>query len=140
MFFNWIKEIHRLRKEINRLLRKWMSNISSLSYYWEKPLFLKLRSSKFKKLQKQPFRGVLLKRCSKQIYRRTPMPKCNFNEVALQLYWNCTSAWVFSCKFAAYFQNNFSQEHLWMAAPEIVTSRSSNSCRYYWIVKLLVVT
>ena len=27
-----------------------------------------------------------------------------------------TSAWVFSCKFAAYFQNNFSQEHLWTAA------------------------
>ena len=27
--------------------------------------------------------------------------------VALQLYWNHTSAWVFSCKFAAYFQNTF---------------------------------
>ena len=25
------------------------------------------------------------------------------NKVALQLYWNRTSAWVFSCKFAAYF-------------------------------------
>ena len=44
------------------------------------------------------------------------MPKCDFNKVALQLYWNHTSAWVFSCKFAAYFQNNFSQEHLWVAA------------------------
>ena len=31
-------------------------------------------------------------------------------------YWNCTSAWVFSCKFAAYFYNIFSLEHLWMAA------------------------
>ena len=29
------------------------------------------------------------------------MPKCNFNKVAKQLYWHCTSAWVFSCKFAA---------------------------------------
>ena len=28
--------------------------------------------------------------------------------VALQLYWNHTSSWVFSCKFAAYFQNTFS--------------------------------
>ena len=33
--------------------------------------------------QKQPFRGVLQKRCSKnkqQIYRRTPMTKCIFSE------------------------------------------------------------
>ena len=33
--------------------------------------------------------------------------KCDFNKVALQLYWSRTSAWVFSCKFAAYFQNTF---------------------------------
>ena len=26
------------------------------------------------------------------------------------------SAWVFSCEFAAYFQNTFSQEQLWAAA------------------------
>ena len=25
----------------------------------------------------------------------------------MQRYWNRTSAWVFSCKFAAYFQNTF---------------------------------
>ena len=31
-------------------------------------------------------------------------------------YPNRTSAWIFSCKFAAYFQNTFSQEHLWRAA------------------------
>ena len=40
-------------------------------------------------VQKQPFRGVLEKRCSEnmqQIYRRTPMPKYDFNKVALQLY------------------------------------------------------
>ena len=49
-----------------------------------------------------------------QIYRRTPMPKCDFNKVAKQLNWNHTSAWVFSCKFAAYFQNTFSWEHLWV--------------------------
>ena len=42
-----------------------------------------------------------------QIYRRTPMPKCDFNKVAKQLYWNHTSAWVFSCKFAAYFWKPF---------------------------------
>ena len=33
------------------------------------------------------------------------MPKGDFNKVALQLYWNRTSAWVLSCKFAAHFQN-----------------------------------
>ena len=56
------------------------------------------------KLKKQPPRGVLKKRSSKnmqQIYRRTPIPKCDFNKVAKQ-------NWVFSCKFAAYLQNNFS--------------------------------
>ena len=63
------------------------------------------------RVQKQPSRGVLKKRCSEnmqQIYRRTPTPKCNFNKVALQLYWNRTLAWVFSCKFPAYSQNTFS--------------------------------
>ena len=44
------------------------------------------------------------------------MPKCDLNKVAKQLYWNRTSAWVFSCKFAAYFQNTFLFEHLWRAA------------------------
>ena len=41
------------------------------------------------KIQKQPSRGVLIKRCSEnmqQIYRRTPMPKCDLNKVAKQLY------------------------------------------------------
>ena len=64
--------------------------------------------------QKQPPRGVLSKRCSEnmqQIYGRTPMQKCDFNKVA-----KATSAWVFSCKFVAYFQNTFSQKHLWVAA------------------------
>ena len=53
-----------------------------------------------------------------QIYRRTPMPKCNFNKIALQLYWNHASARVLSYKFVAYFQNTFSQEHLWAAASD----------------------
>ena len=39
-------------------------------------------------LQKQPFRGVLRKRCSEKMQKiyRTPMPKCDFNKVALQVY------------------------------------------------------
>ena len=64
-----------------------------------------------RKYQKQPSRGIPRKKCSEdmqQIYNRTAMPKCNFNKVAKQLYyWNHTLAWVFSCKFAAYFQNTF---------------------------------
>ena len=60
---------------------------------------------------KQPFEGVLKKRCSEniqQIYRRTPIPNCGFNKVSKQHCWNHTSAWVFSCKFVAYFYNTFS--------------------------------
>ena len=40
---------------------------------------------------------------------------------------------VFSCKFAAYFQNTFSKEHLWMAAFDLVNF-DSHSVR--WIVPL----
>ena len=61
---------------------------------------------------KQPSKGVPRKRSSEnmqQIYWRTPMPKCDFNKVAYQLYWNRSSAWVFSGKFAAYFA-----EHLFL--------------------------
>ena len=52
-------------------------------------------------VQKLSSRGVL----------RTPMPKCDFNKVALQFYWNSTLPWVFSCKFAGYLQfpNNTSR-------------------------------
>ena len=63
------------------------------------------------KMQKQPFRGVPRKKCSENmqaIYGRTPMLKCDFIKVFLRLYWNHTSAWVFSCAFAVYFQNTFS--------------------------------
>ena len=38
--------------------------------------------------QKQPSKYVLRKRCPEnmqQIYRRTPMPKCDFNKVALNV-------------------------------------------------------
>ena len=74
----------------------------------------------FWELKKEPSIVVLRKRCSvnsQQIYRRTFMPKYDFSKAALQLYWNNISAWVFSCKFAAYFQSTFS-EHLWRPATE----------------------
>ena len=43
-----------------------------------------------------------------QIYRKTPMLKCDLKKFALQHYLNHTSVWVFCYKFAAYFQNGFS--------------------------------
>ena len=53
----------------------------------------KLRKMKSWKVyfQKQPARAVLSKRCSEnmqQIYRRTPMLKCDFNKVAASVSWH----------------------------------------------------
>ena len=41
------------------------------------------------------------------VYRVIPVSKCDLNKIAWQFYWNHTLAWLFSCKFAAYFQNTF---------------------------------
>ena len=52
-------------------------------------MILNEKKNKINKKQKQPSIGVLKKRCSENmqlIYRRTPMPKCDFNKVTLQLY------------------------------------------------------
>ena len=104
----------------------------TVDYQIDCRLFLQQKILNKDSLQKQPSRGVLRKRCSinmQQIYRRTPMPKCDFNKVPLELYSNRTSAWVFSCKFAAYFQNIFFEEHLRVAAsvthPLTTKSRAS---------------
>ena len=58
------------------------------------------------------------------------MSKCDFNKVAKQLYWNCTSVWVFSCKFGAYFQNTFLQEHLCIAASGYTSDRAKEPVIY----------
>ena len=53
--------------------------------------------------KKQLFRGVLKKKCSEnmqQIHRRTTMPKFDFK-------CDHTSARMFSCTFAAYFESTF---------------------------------
>ena len=63
-------------------------------------------------MQKQPTRGFPKKSCSENmqhIYKKTPMLKYDFNKVALKLYWNHTSAWVFSCKSCCIFS-----EHLFL--------------------------
>ena len=84
-------------------------------------VFIYSSEKKFKYTQilKQTSPAVLRKRCSEnmqQIYRRTPMAKCSFTKVAKLLYWNHTTTWVFSCRFAAYFQSTFFQEHHCSAA------------------------
>ena len=58
-----------------------------------------------------------------QIYRITPMPKCDFNKVFSELYGNHTSAWVFPCKFAAYYQNIIIYKHLWRAASILINTK-----------------
>ena len=77
-------------------------------------------------LQNQPSRGVLAKRCTEKmqkIFRRTPsMPKFDLNKVALQLFWNLTSAWVLR-RFAAYFQNTFFLKHLWRVDSDLFPIR-----------------
>ena len=47
-----------------------------------------------------------------EIYRRTLILDADFNEVEKRL--------VFSCKFAAYFQNTFLQEHFRLTAVKLV--------------------
>ena len=42
-----------------------------------------------------------------QIYRRTPMPKCNFNIVVKQLYWNRTSVWCSTANLLHIFRIPF---------------------------------
>ena len=89
-----------------------------------------------------------MKKCSEntqQIYRRKPMPKCNFNEVALQLYCNHTSAWVFSCKFAAWFQKPFLKRtfgwlllKLWIVLLQALKKKSSDwGKRIDWFEKFI---
>ena len=92
----------------------------------DKFLSLRARSTFFQLICKvfKPPKGVPSERCSEnmqQIYRRTPMSQCDFNKVPKQLCWNQTSAWVFSCKFAVYFQNTFYQVHLRVAACGVKT-------------------
>ena len=56
-------------------------------------------------LQKQPSRRVVRKWCSEnmqQIYRRTLIPKCDFNKVA------------------ASFHSTFLKKHLWRAASALI--------------------
>ena len=70
-----------------KYINNYMTIISLFSYMHF--LFFKSIFPINSRIQKQPSRGVHRKRCSEnmqQIYWRTPMPKCDFNKVALQIY------------------------------------------------------
>ena len=98
--------------------------------------------------QKQPSMDVLRKRCSEnmqQIYWRTPMPKCDFNKFALQLYWNHTSAWVFSCillihsnfKYSNVTKSNNSVVHFFDGLTCLMSLLSVMQKSDYWFVLLI---
>ena len=67
--------------------------------------------------QKQPFRGVLSKRCSEnmpQMYRRTPMPKCDFSKVVHLKLHNGMGVVLYIC--GIFSEHLFIIKHLWRAA------------------------
>ena len=55
------------------------------------------------------------------------MLNCDFNKVEKQLYWNHISAWLCSFKFAVYFQNNFSYEHLLVTTFQLIFTSSKSA-------------
>ena len=64
-------------------LHIWILSRSAILWCWWSKNFQNYRMAQ----QKQPYRGVLKKRCSEnmqQIYRRTLMLKCDFNKVAMK--------------------------------------------------------
>ena len=62
------------------------------------------------------------------------MGKCDFTKVAEQLLWNHTSVWVFSCKFAAYLESSYFDEHLWRTA----SANFYSTCVSYFVIQIRV--
>ena len=74
-----IDMLHCFHQSIGLMMERQLSLLRSETNYYQNPHWT---------LQKQPPRGVPRKRCSEnmqQIYRRTSIPKCDFNKVALNL-------------------------------------------------------
>ena len=91
----WLVQIVRLLGSLRILLRHFLLILSNF-YLKVRKKYLLLRTGneitkKYYNIRRRPSRGVL-----------------DFTKTVLQLYWNRTSSWVFSCKFATYFQNTFS--------------------------------
>ena len=78
-------------------------------------------AEKMTKIQKQSSRGFPRKRCSEntqQIYRRTPVPKCDFNKVV-------------------WFQNTFFKEHLGLSTSESSYQLKQIIARFCKLVSIL---
>ena len=98
------------------ILNRWGRGIENKSPYLLPKIVGNSKLSVLWYSQKQLSIGAFIKGCSEnmqQIYRRAPMLKCDFNKVVLELYWNHTSAWMFSCKFCCIFL-----EHLFLRTPQ----------------------
>ena len=67
--------------------------------------------------------GKICSENMQQICRRTHMPKCDFNKVALQLYWNYTSHKCSAVNLLHIFRTPFYKEHLWWAASALSISQ-----------------
>ena len=86
-FFSWCDQIRRkLRIWSHSLKKSVMENFIFVQYLF---CCLWIRFYRPQQhLQKQLSRSVLIKTCSEnmqQIYRRTPIPKCDFNEVTFSI-------------------------------------------------------
>ena len=90
-----------------------------------------------KYLQKQPSRGVFRKRYSEnmqQIYRRTPMPKCNFNKVAL-LRHGCSPVkllHIFRIFLRTPLEGCFLNLVTWKSIIVYLTKKFKIFAQYYW--------
>ena len=99
-----------IRSHLSRLWRfhMWSSKIESIQY-----------NAAYRSSHPEVFlRNGVLKICNKF----TGEHPC---QSAISIKLQSTSAWVFSCKVIAFFQNIFSQEHLWVAA-SVHTNDKSN--------------
>ena len=72
------------------------------------------------------------------------MLMCDFNKVLKQLYWNPTLAWVFSCKFAAYFQDSIcfcmsGSQQTNTLKTELKISNAGTTIRIETVVSLLLI-
>ena len=80
------------KPRVNGFARIFSNSVCTVKYNDQKEsrlLLYILREDNLGKIQKPPSRGVLRKRCSEnmqQSYRRTLMPKCDFNKVACRIY------------------------------------------------------
>ena len=110
-FFSKCDQIHSILRICSHLLKKsFMENFIFLCRFYINEKQKDCVSLALTDNLKQPPRCVLSKRCSEnmqQIYRRTPMPKCDFNKVAEHLFLRITLGGCFWKMHAHTFSKTF---------------------------------